>query len=308
MSATTLIFQLRDEDEDLDLAAEPIQQTATHPRQRRRLSRSGFFGVRHGEEPSWNPSEEPGAFTRADVDLPAAERSADTSLDPSEEDWERDPQLTAIGALFERDLGEGDDPESPIASDPERLRDGDSRLGWSGWPGRSLRGAASSRSWSSDRVLAVGAIAILALLVVAIGHSARQAGRGSVGQRPVAAAAVGASPGAPLPASAAPPHSGRRPPPRPPAAPLLKPRRARRHQRSRLRLRPAKAPAGRPQVKAAALPELKPASAPLSPAAPAPAPEPARAPAPAPVQVHSAPTPRSEAPPASNLAEFSFER
>jgi len=308
MSSTTMIFQLRDEDEDLDLAAEPIQQTATHPRQRRRRSGSGFFGVRHGEEPSRNPSEGPEALTWADDDLSPVERSAEASLDPSEEDWERDPQLSATGALFERDLGPSDDPESWIAGDPERLLDADSRRGWSGWPGRSLRGAGSSRSWSSDRVLAVGAIAVLALLVVAIGHSARQAGRGSVGQRPVAAAAVGASPGTPLPASAASPHSGRRPPPRPPAAPLLKPRRAQRHQRSPLRLRPAKAPAGRPQVKTAALPELKPASAPLSAAAPAPAPEPARAPAPAPVHVHSTPTARSEAPPASNLAEFSFER
>jgi hypothetical protein len=308
MSATTMIFQLRDEDEDLDLAAEPVQQTATHPRQRRRRSGSGFFGVRHGEEPSWNPSEGPEALTWADGELPAAERSAEASLNQSEEDWERDPQLSATGALFERDLGPSDDPESWIASDPERLLDADSRRGWSGWPGRSLRGAGSSRSWSSDRALAVGAIAILALLVVAIGHSARQAGRGSVGQRPVAAAAVGASPGVPLPASAVSPHSGRRPPPRPPAAPLAKPRGAQRHQRSRPRLRPAKAPAGRPRVKAAALPAPEPASTPLSAAAPAPAPEPAPAPAPAPLQVHSAPTPRSEAPPASTPAEFSFER
>ena len=292
-----MIFRLCDEDEDLDLAAEPVHPAAEGSHH----GRSREFGFRHGEQPSWDPSQEPRTVTWADREPWTAEPPEGPSPVYAGEAWEVDPDTTASSGMFDWDGLEPDGRDRPI--------DGDERPGWTGRePARALRTAASSRSWFSDRVLALGAIAIVALLVVAISHSARPAGRGSVGQRPLEAAAVGVSTEAPLPASAASPRSGRRPPPQPPAAPPAKPRRARRHQSTPPRPLPAKAPA---RTTPAPTPAVTPASIatrvpPAEPAAPLPAPAPAPAPGPGPLRTDR--TSRREAPPASTLAEFSFER
>ena len=210
MSASTMIFRLCDEDQDLDLAAEPVHPAAEGSHH----GRSRQLGFRHGEQPSWDPSSEPRTVTWADREPWTAEPPEGPSPVDADEAWEVDPDTTASSGMFDWDGLEPDGRDRPI--------DGDERPGWTGRePARALRTAASSRSWFSDRVLALGAIAIVALLVVAISHSARPAGRGSVGQRPLEAAAVGVStkrrcpPPPHRPAAAGGPLPSRRPHPLP---------------------------------------------------------------------------------------------
>jgi hypothetical protein len=304
MSPSTMIFRLCDEDEDLDLAAEPRQHAAEHSPRARRRSHPRQFGFRRAERCNWERSGQPSRGGWVDGEPRTAELAEEPGAEVAPESWDVDPDTATSSALFDWGV-EDSDRGGQINADPF--------ASWSaGEHAGAFRAAASTRSWLSHRVAAVGTIAIVALLLVAIGHSARQAGRGSVGQRPVAAAAVGASSGAPLPAPIASSPGGRRPPPQPPAANPAKPRRARRRQRTGTRPRPANRPAPRARVTAATTPASTPTMAPVRASAAGSAPE--QAPAPvvvtAPARVRSDPRPRQAASPdsAPGLAEFSFER
>jgi hypothetical protein len=301
MSSSTMIFRLCDEDEDLDLASEPRQPAAEHAPGARRRSRSRQFGLRRAERRDWEPSDQPARGNWVDGAAWTAGSAEEPGAEVAPESWDVDPEdAGATGAIFDWG-GEPPAPEDQVDGDPLASPSGREHAG-------VFRAGASSRPWISHRVFAVGAIAIVALLVVAIGHSARQAGRGSVGQRPVAAAAVDARAGASLPAPVVSSPSGRRPSPQPPAAASAKPRRAARGERTGPRPRPAHRPARRGHVRAAAIRAPGLTVAPVSVSAPEQAP--AAVVVPAPAQVRSDPRPRHDASPDSDpaLAEFSFER
>lgn len=303
MSGTTLIFRLCDEDEEesLNLAAEPPAQPGQRPPQGPRPSRTPWCGLRRSEGPEWGQSHRADQITWPDPEPGRAEPNEGSSSGLVGEDWPADPDPDASTGLFAWDDAEADDRDHRTGAE--------AGASWA-----ALKYAKpvryGSRSWY--RVVAAGAIAVVALLVVVIGHSARPAGRGPVEQRSVEAAAVGASAGAPLPSTAASPRSGRRPFPQPPAATPSKPRRAPRDPR------PRPQPAGRAvratvprrpdavEATAAAEPAQSPAPVPVSAAPSGRLAAPAAAPAPAPVQRE--PAPPAQVAPSLPPAEFSFER
>ena len=306
MSGSTMIFRLCDEDEDVDLASEPLRQSATRSPRRQFRSRLSYL-VGHSQPPASQPGQ-PADGGWAGQEPAGSDSLPTTDFTVADDAWDHDPDVTGERGLFDLDEAEPDESQRWLAGEPEHRFDGDARLS----PGRRTLGrafsdAASSGSWSSGRVLALGAIAIVALLVVAIGHSARHAGRGSTGQRPVTVAAASAIPGAPLPAPVQSSPGGRRLTPQPPAALASTPRGPRRPDRrrprsrtaSRPRRQAARVPVPHPPVSAQP-PTPTPAPAPVD-AVSTPAPEPARAPARrAPVSPSSASS--------SRPAEFSFER
>src|SRR5580704_5914630 len=113
MSASTMIFRLCDEDEDLDLAAEPVHPAAEGSHH----GRSRQFGFRRGEQPSWDPSQEPRTVTWADHEPWTAEPPQGPSPDYTGEAWEVDQDTTASSGMFDWDGLAPDGRDRPIDGD-----------------------------------------------------------------------------------------------------------------------------------------------------------------------------------------------